>query len=336
MTGLFYFYKVKILIIRFSSIGDIVLTTPVIRCLKKQLPGNEIHFITKKQFQPVLEHNPYVDKLWLIEKEIDEVIKDLKKEKYDHIIDLHHNLRSLRLKLKLTGKKTSFRKLNVEKWLMVNFKINKLPDQHIVDRYMETISGLNVKNDNAGLDYFLVQTDEVEIKSIPSSHQNGYIAFAIGAQYNTKKLPVEKIISICRKIDQPVVLLGGKEDADTGETIKNEVGENIYNACGKYSLNQSASLTQQSKMVITHDTGLMHIAVAFGKKIISVWGNTIPEFGMYPYIPGKENFYKIAEVNGLPCRPCSKIGFSECPKKHFKCMREINEELIVQWVKEGF
>lgn len=336
MTGLFYFYKVKILVIRFSSIGDIVLTTPVIRCIKKQLPESEIHFITKKQFQPVLMHNPYIGKLWLIEKEIDEVVNELKKEKFDYVIDLHHNLRSLRLKLKLSGKKYSFRKLNVEKWLMVNLKKNKLPDLHIVDRYMETVAPLNVKNDNAGLDYFLDKSEEVEMNTLPESHRNGFIGFAIGAQYNTKKLPVEKIISICKKINQPVILLGGKEDVAAGEKIRNEAGEIIYNACGKYSLNQSASLVKQSELIITHDTGLMHIAAAFNKKIISVWGNTIPEFGMYPYMPGHEKNYKIAEVNDLPCRPCSKIGFSECPKKHFKCMREIDEELIVKWVKEGF
>lgn len=296
----------------------------------------EIQFISKKQFHPILKHNPYIDKLWLIEKEINEVIDDLKKEKFDYIIDLHHNLRSLRLKLKLSGKKTAFKKLNIEKWLMVNLKKDKLPNQHIVDRYMETVSTLNVKNDKAGLDYFIDKTDEVEITSLPVSHQKGYIVFAIGAQHNTKKLPVEKIISICKKINEPILLSGGNEDSEAAEKIKNEIGVNIYNACGKYSLNQSASLVKQSRLVISHDTGLMHIAAAFNKKIISVWGNTIPKFGMYPYMPGNETNYKIAEVKNLSCRPCSKIGFKECPKKHFKCMREIDEGSIVQWVKEGF
>lgn len=271
-----------------------------------------------------------------MEKDIDEISSALKKENFTHIIDLHHNLRSFRLKLKLGGNKSSFKKLNIEKWLMVNLKKNRLPDQHIVDRYMNTVQSLGVKNDLKGLDYFIIQEEEADIHSLPVLHQKEFIAFAIGAQYNTKKLPAGKIISICKKTDTPVLLLGGKEDDETAQIIVSACGEKVYNACGKYSLNQSASLVKQSKLVITHDTGLMHIAAAFGKKIISVWGNTIPQFGMYPYMPGRENFYKIAEVKDLSCRPCSKIGHKQCPKKHFKCMNEIDEDLIVQWVKEGF
>lgn len=318
---------VKFLIIRFSSIGDIVLTTPVIRNLKQQVEDAEIHYLTKKEYAGILETNPYVDKVHVLEESFSELIPKLRAEYYHYVIDLHKNLRTLRVKRALRYASFSFNKINWEKWLMVNLKINKLPNLHIVDRYLDTVKVFIEENDLKGLDYFIPQEDEVDITSLPEIFQNGYIAFAIGAQHATKKLPDEKIISICKKINKPIVLLGDKHDSVVAEKVDEAVGNKIYNACGKYNLNQSASLVKQSELLITHDTGLMHIAAAFKKKIISVWGNTIPEFGMYPYLSGDGS--EIIEVKGLKCRPCTKIGFSKCPKKHFRCMNDIDEERIV-------
>ena len=320
----------KILIIRFSSIGDIVLTTPVIRCVKEQLKA-ELHYVTKKQFLPILESNPYVDKRYAIDKNVSEVSSKLKKENYDFIIDLHHNLRSAQVKSVLKKPSASFRKLNIEKWLMVNLKMNKLPDTHIVDRYFETVKSLGVKNDGKGLDYFIPAADEILLKTLPAPFRNGYVGFVIGAKFYTKQMTAEKIILILKKISYPVILLGGKEDFEKGELISKAIGGNSFNACGKYNLNQSASLVKQAKKIITHDTGLMHIASAFKKDIISIWGNTIPGFGMFPYLPGQNS--KIAEAQNLSCRPCSKLGYAECPKGHFKCMNEISEEEIAAFVR---
>lgn len=308
-----------------------MLTSPVVRCLKKQLQGVEVHYLTKKAFLPTIENNPNIDKVYSIEKEVAEVAKDLKKEKYDFIADLHHNLRTMQVKRALKAKSASFPKLNIEKWLAVNLKINKLPDVHIVDRYFKTVKSLGVKNDKAGLDYFIPKQDEVDLSTLPQSHRNCYMAFVIGAKHYTKQLPEHKIISICKKINASIILLGGPEDIEKAKHIEQAVGANIYNACGKYNINQSASLIKQAKKVITHDTGLMHIASAFKKDIISVWGNTIPEFGMYPYKPGADSH--IMEVKGLSCRPCSKLGFKTCPKKHFKCMEEQDEEQIIKSLK---
>jgi lipopolysaccharide heptosyltransferase II len=317
----------KILIIRFSSIGDIVLTTPVIRCIKQQLENCEIHYLTKRSFKSILEHNPYITKLHLIEKDVNEIIEDLKKENFDHIIDLHNNLRSLHVKLALRKPAASFKKMNFKKWLIVRFKAKNIFLPHIVERYLDAAKNLNVKNDNKGLDYFIPHGDEITLSTLPLTHQQGYIAFVIGAKHYTKQLPTEKIISICKKINSPILLLGGKEDADRAVAIQNEVGEKIFNACGKFNLNQSASFVKQALKVISHDTGLMHIAAAFNKEIISVWGNTVPAFGFTPYMPAKES--KMVEVKDLPCRPCSKIGYAECPQGHFKCMRDINEEAFL-------
>ncbi len=326
--------KTKILIIRFSSIGDIVLTSPVVRCLKEQLQGQvEIHYITKRSYASLLEHNPHIDKVYTIEKKVSEISGLLRKEKYTHVIDLHKNLRSARVKSVISGKKYAFDKLNIEKWMAVNLKSNSLPDIHIVDRYLATIESLGVKNDHKGLDFFIDPTHHVLKSSLPASFQSGFVAFAIGGQHATKCLPVDKMIAICKKVELPIVLLGGKEDLRVAKFIEDKLDQKIINGCGKYSIHESASIVSQAEAVITHDTGMMHIAAAFNRKIVSIWGNTIPEFGMYPYLPeGLKNYSEIIEVKELGCRPCSKIGFDKCPKGHFKCMKQISEDRVVEKV----
>lgn len=313
---------------RFSAIGDIVLTTPIIRCLQQQGAG-EIHFLTKKRYATLLQANPYLTKIWTIEKEITEIIEALKQERFEYHIDLHKNLRTLRLRLALRVPTYTFNKLNLEKWLMVNFKINRLPSVHIVERYFEAIAPLGIKNDQQGLDYFIPPTEQVNIPVLlPST--TGYIAFAIGAAHATKRLPTAKIIDICQQIRQPIILLGGKAEAETGKIIHQKAGRHVVNCCGQLSLHQSASVIQQAHKVITHDTGMMHIAAAFHKTIISIWGNTIPAFGMSPYLPSAQN--AIIEAQTLSCRPCSKIGFKKCPKGHFNCMEQIDVTNILQHV----
>jgi ADP-heptose:LPS heptosyltransferase len=311
----------KILVVRFSSIGDIVLTTPVVRMLKKQL-NTQVHYLTKSSYVSLLKNNPYIDSVYQIQNSISEVIVDLKKEKYDYVIDLHSNLRTQILKFRLGVAAKSFNKLNMEKFIMTNFKLDKMPKIHIVDRYLETVKHLGIKNDNQGLDFFLSANDKMDINIFPKN----YIVFVIGGQHATKILPNEKIISIIKKVNKPVLLIGGPEDAHRGEEIAKACNK-VVNTCGKYSILHSASLVQQATMVITHDTGMMHIAAAFNKKIYSVWGNTVPEFGMYPYLESEQS--KRIEVKGLNCRPCSKIGYDKCPKGHFKCMQEIDENLFL-------
>jgi ADP-heptose:LPS heptosyltransferase len=325
----------KFLIIRFSSIGDIVLTTPVPRCLKKQIATAEIHYLTKKSFAPVLAGNPYIDKLHVIENEPDEIAATLRAEDFDYIIDLHHNLRSLKVKKQLKKQAFSFNKLNIEKWLLTVLKINRLPDTHIVDRYMQALESFGVVNDGAGLDYFIPKEEEIMENDIPTSHKAGYIGLVIGAAHRTKQYPLSKLKEFCDTINHPVIVLGGKEDAVEGEQLAAIDPFKIYNACGKFSINESADLVSRAKLIITNDTGLMHIAAAFKRPVVSLWGNTIPEFGMYPYYgknylqatsqdkPANWQPYEIMETKGVSCRPCSKIGYNKCPKGHFKCMQQI-------------
>ena len=321
----------KVLVVRFSSIGDIVLTTPVVRGLKKQLGAN-VHFLTKSNFHSVISANPYIDQIHLLNNENwDDLIKRLKVEKFDYIIDLHHNLRTLKLKLALGVKSFSFNKLNLQKWLLVNLKINWLPEVHIVDRYLACVKPLGVIKDDQGLDYFIDTQDEVSLTSLPLAFQNGYTGLVIGAQHYTKRLPESKLIEVIEGISQPIVLLGGPTDTDLAERISKINPDLIFNACGKYNLNQSASLVKQAQKIITNDTGLMHIAAAFNKEIHCIWGNTIPAFGMGPYAIDTAYNY---EVNALSCRPCSKIGFQKCPKGHFNCMNQQEIQTLIAQVNK--
>lgn len=328
----------KLLVIRFSSIGDIVLTTPVLRCIKTQHPDWQLHYLTKASFRPVLAHNPYIDKLHYFDDDLNATIEELKAEHFDCVIDLHKNLRTRRVKKKLKVPAYSFKKLNVQKWILVNFKINLMPDKSIVERYLEAVKPLGVHNDSKGLDYFIPDYIKLKNDDIPMSHWAGYLGCVIGGSYNTKKLPVEKWIELADLIPYPMILLGGKEDREEGEKIAAHNKVKIYNACGKFNLNESAALVQNAKLVVSNDTGLMHIAAAYQKTVISVWGNTSPEMGMFPYFGSdaqqvvKKSF--LIENKGLYCHPCSKLGYNKCPKGHFKCMNNLNMSEIAEIVKK--
>lgn len=328
----------KVLVIRFSSIGDIVLTSPVIRCLKQQVKDIEVHYLTKSVFGAILINNPYIDKLHYLEDDLEKVIAALKKEQFDYVIDLHNNIRTMRVKKGLNVQSYSFPKLNVQKWLLTNFKIDLMPDKSIVERYFETVRSLNVRNDGKGLDYFLREDKKLANSDIPVSHWGGYVGCVIGGSYTTKKLPVAQWKKFCEMVPYPVILLGGPEDRDEGLEIAEQDKIKIYNSCGKFNLNESAELVKHARVIISNDTGLMHIAAAFQKPVISLWGNTSPEMGMFPYY-GFNNLKErvapesvIMENKQLGCHPCSKLGYNRCPKKHFKCMNDLDMGFAVEQV----
>lgn len=325
----------KILILRFSSIGDIVLTTPVARCLKQQIQGAEIHYLTKSPYTSLLEPLAYVDRVLSFDKSIREVVPLLRHENYDLIIDLHKNLRSHSLLFRLGRRAHSFPKLNLQKWLRVRLKINCLPPVHIVDRYFRAVAFAGITNDGAGLDYTIPPETLLPEDVFPLPDGAAYTAIVAGAKQFTKQIPEEKIIALCRSLKQMVVLLGGKEEAAKAERIAAAVPTgSLINLCGRLSLHQSALVLKNARNIITADTGLMHISAALKKEVISVWGNTLPAFGMGPYYPaGQENLGHIVETKELTCRPCTKLGFDRCPKKHFKCMNDIPADEILRWVK---
>lgn len=323
----------KILLIRFSSIGDIVLTTPIVRCIKQQLPEVELHVLTKSSFRSIYAANPNIDKVFELHGNMKELISQLRKERYDFVVDLHKNWRSLRVRMALHCPSSSFPKLDFRKFLYTKLKIGKLPQVHIVDRYFRAVEKLGVQNDGQGLDFFFNEGDVMHYEDLPESFHDGFVAIVIGGQHATKILPEDKVVEVCDALDYPVILVGGPEDAARGERIKEKVGTYVGNSCGTLTLGQSASLLGLADAVITNDTGMMHIAAALRKPIVSVWGNTVPEFGMYPYLPQGMKPAVIIENKGLKCRPCDKLGYAKCPKGHFNCMNSLDAVEIAEKTK---
>lgn len=298
----------------------------MIRCVKLQTSA-EIHFLIKPAFAHVLHENPYIDHIHKLSDEMNVTIQNLKEYNFSLIIDLQKNLKSIRLSQALGANTIRFTKLNIKKWLVVNFKINTLPKQtHLVDRYFESLAELNVVNDGQGLDYFIMSEDEYDAQELIKGMLH-YQVLVLGATYFTKRIPHSKCQEIIDHYDRHTLLVGGHDVAQLAKQLAVENPEKVVNFCGKVGLGVSAGLIKHASRVVTGDTGMMHIAAALQKEIIVLWGNTIPEFGMYPYFGCKnKDKHKDLQVSDLSCRPCSKLGFDHCPKGHFKCM----EDIVVQ------
>lgn len=312
----------RLLFIRFSSIGDIVLTSPAIRCAKMQIPGVEIHFLTKSSMKDLVVANPYIHSVHCLEDTIDATVAPLKKIQFDYIIDLHHNQRTWRIKRALGVPAYSYKKLSIQKWLLALTKINLLPNSHVCERYLQTLAPFGVINDEKGLDYFLPTSDFSVENILPSQFHVGYTALVIGASYETKKMPILKWRELCEKINGPIVVVGDKDDYENAQMLVNAFPGKVFNTCGKYSLNESALFIKNSQLVISHDTGFLHVAVAFNKPTITIWGATSPvlQFEAY-YAKDAQTKRMNAIVPNLSCQPCSKQGGHKCPKGHFNCMQ---------------
>ena len=262
--------KQKILVIRFSSIGDIILTTPVVRALKQN--DYIIHFLTKFENISTIENNIFIDKIYVINKSIFEIVNDLKNEKYELIVDLHNNIRSNILRIILNTKTLKIRKNNLYKFLYINFGINFLKNQHVVDRNLNTISSLiNYERDNNGLDFFIDS-------KIPKNYilSDNYIVWSLAGSHQNKKLNFNIINEVLSKIKTPIVFIGGQDDFNLADKLLKSNKKTLYNFCGKTTLNESALIINNSVLLLSNDTGMMHIGSAFKKPIISFWGCTKP------------------------------------------------------------
>jgi heptosyltransferase-2 len=322
----------KLLVIRFSSIGDLVLTTPVLRAIKQQLEGEvELHVLTKKQYALVLDGNPHVKRIHTIDKTVQEVLPDLLNEHFDYVIDLHNNIRSGVVKRKLNCLNFTFKKYNIEKWLWVNLGINRMPQKHIVERYLDTLKAFGAKPDEQGLEYYIPDNATIHASDLPSVMHSPFIAFAIGAAHEGKRMSEHKLMEVCQSIKQPLVLLGGPDDKEVGDRLAKACGSSVFNACGKWTVHQSADAMRRAEIVIAGDTGMMHIASAFGKKIISLWGCTVPGLGMSPYKPHPSSIIIEPKPRArfrIHSRPCSKLGNRCKYGMNNRCIDQIELEQI--------
>jgi ADP-heptose:LPS heptosyltransferase len=325
--------RAKILVIRFSSIGDIVLTSPVYRILQEQLPhGAEVHLLTYKRFAFVNEANPFVNKIWAVEKSGMEVLNQLKEENFDYIIDLQNSMRSRSIRKKLGALTFHVNKQNFRKWIQVNLGVWKGPIEHIVDRYIDTLKTFKITNDGKGLEYFIPSTTSSIQDLLPNEFiQEGYTVIAVGGAHEGKRWSEENWTGLSERFhEERIVWIGGKEDAiDLVHSPKH------LDLIGKCSVHESARLVESAKAVICGDTGMMHIAASFKKDIVALWGCTTPDLGMGVYRPNPlvgehmHTAYLQAKRKG---RPCSKLGNRCKYGMHNKCVDVIQ----IKHVEEAF
>lgn len=319
-------YK-KILIIRLSSLGDVLLTTPVIKELAEKFPEMEIDFLVKPQFADAVKSNNHLHKVYELDKSknISVILGSLVKNKYNLVIDLQNNFRSRAITSKLGVKVYRFKKPTIKKFLLVNFKWNRYKEiKTIPQMYAESIPDLNFNN----------SMPEIHIPDeIKSSVKHGikFIGFAPGSKHFTKMWPEEFYVDLGKKLSNDgftILLFGGKDDKELCKKLHDEIPNSI-NLGTEDNLLQIARDMKECSFVVCNDSGLMHTAVSVGTPVAAIFGSTVREFGFYPY----SNNSVIIENTDLNCRPCSHVGKDHCPQKHFKCMLELTPNLVYDKLK---
>jgi heptosyltransferase-2 len=321
----------SILVVRLSAIGDIVLTTPVLRELRRTFPEARIDFCTKPAFVSLLSGNPSLSSVCTTENPT--------ARSYDLAVDLQNNRRSRAFLRTLDlGMVRRYRKRNWKKLLLVQFKLNLYGSryQSVVDRYREALDGILPPGD-APCGLYPSMSDR-EFAATFTGAGVPVLAVCFGANHFTKRYPEarfsEVIARVCSSLDLKVLLLGGKEDADGAArmlaTLPGPVRGRVVPVAGRTTLMQSAALLERADLVLTNDTGLMHMASAFGKRLLVLFGSSAREFGFLPWGVS----YELFETEGLSCRPCSHIGRDACPKGHFRCMNDIGADRIADRIIE--
>ncbi len=324
----------RILILRLSSIGDIILSSFFIRQVARAFPNSKIDFVIKKQFNDLVKYNPNITNVYYVESEkgynqLYKLRKKLKNNNYDLVFDLHNNLRTRFLLAGISkSKKWKIKKDKILRALFVWFKINKYKSiKSIPLRYLETGTDTGIKDDQKGLELFWDRNIERNLnKKKPFLLKDKYIALAPGAAHYTKKWPIEYFMELVeilsKKQEENIIILGGPDDADDGNEL--ELNNKVINLTGKLSLLESAIILKKAKVLISNDSGLMHMATAVQTPVLVIFGSTVEELGFFPF----RSKYIIIQNKDLKCRPCSHIGKDYCPKGHFRCMVEIKPELV--------
>lgn len=329
----------KILIIRLSSIGDILLTTPFIRQARKAYPDSQIDFVIKVEYSDLLKNNPNINNLIKFDtnkgmRGLKDLKQSLLEKKYDIVFDLHNNMRSNYLRLGLQSKyKYRIKKNKLAQFLFVKFKINRYPEiTPIAERYLNVGIPAGIKDDEKGLEFFFDKNSEESINTILEHYEikqnDVFYTIAPGAGFYTKRWSIENfkifVKNILENHNSKIVVLGNTEDKHQGEVLAEY--DNVIDLTGKLTLMQSAILLSKSKVLVSNDTGLMHMATAVKVPVLGIFGSTVKEFGFFPY----RSKARIVEIRDLKCRPCSHIGRNNCPKVHFKCMNDISSDMVVE------
>jgi lipopolysaccharide heptosyltransferase II len=337
-------YKIeKILVIRMSSIGDIILTTPLLRATKKEFPEAGIDFLTKKQFQQLMEHNPNIRRAIGLDTGkgflgLLRLIKELRQEHYDLVVDLHVSMRSILVRylcgarMQRRAQKYSLQR-RLLKWFRINLLKNKPP---VAERYFTALEDFKVRPDGLGPEVYVSRLDQARAKKYldhAGLSDRILIGLAPGASKFTKRWPVENFVAagvrLARDLDAGVLVLGGEDDQKLCEELSSllkaaGVGS-VLNLAGELSILQSTAAISRVKVLVSNDTALMHLATASDTPVVAIFGPTAKAMGFFPY----SKKAVVVEKEQLNCRPCSLHGDNACPKKHFKCMKEVAPEQVI-------
>lgn len=321
---------VKIAIIRFSSIGDIVLTLPVVHALKKENPTAEIHYVTKSIFQDLLSGESHIDKFHCLEKggSIRLLKRELKKERFDIVVDLHDNLRSRFLTLGLGAPVKRYKKDRFRRIAYLHFK-KREEVTPIWKRYL-----LAIGNSSGIPDFHLGLPEKSKGSVLERLPHEPYLVIAPGSTWATKEWPLSKYKELAQKIagsSFPLVVVGGDKDRNVQSIFLEILGDRVFALAGELSISESAAVVAGASQLLTVDTGMMHIGSAFSIPAIVLFGSTVQEFGFFPASPKARVLQKE-----LTCRPCSHTGLKECPKKHHNCMNNISSDDVAVLILDHF
>lgn len=324
----------KILIIRLSSIGDIILTTELVRLVRKLYPDAEIDYLIQKEYAELLENNSRINNILKYDKKITMAEnnrnreKYLKKNKYDLVIDLHNNIRSRYYRKGIYKNLLKLKKYRIEKFAMVHFNnsFNEMP--HVTERYYNAISKLGIERDDRGLEVWL--PNELAYKATENKEKSNIIGIAPGAKHFTKMFPKEKLILLFKELlliypKHKFKIFGISSDKPISKILKEIGNDKVEDFCGELSLLETAKEIDECDVLLTNDSGLMHLAAARKVPTLAIFGSTVPQFGFSPY----GNRSEIVEVD-IDCRPCTHIGRDKCPKGHFNCMNLIENKMVLE------
>lgn len=311
-----------ILCIRLSAIGDVLLTTPFLEAVKVRFPEARIFFVTGPDTATLLQHHPFIHRVLVYDKKNPNLNWPDLPRKFDLIADLQQNRHSVRIRQKFKGIVKILHKQNIRKWFMVNAPWHTEPCSHVVSRYLETLN-ISAEETRKYPMYLPVPVSAEDVRAIlPETLKIApYVAVSAGSAHFTKSIPPELLEKILPRLPFPALLLGTENEGRRFETLLSRFPGKLFSLCGKTDLLYTAAIVRESAFVITGDTAIMHLAACYQKKMHVIWGSTVPEFGMGPWVP-ESTLVQYHELKNLACRPCSKLGFSACPKKHFKCMLE--------------
>ncbi|NNG00676.1 MAG: glycosyltransferase family 9 protein [Desulfobacteraceae bacterium] len=321
----------KILIIRLTSIGDVILTTPVIKALKAGFPDAHIDFLVMDRYAEAISGNPYLDKVVLFDKEkyrgingICRFGRNLNAEGYNLVVDLHAKIRSILISRCLHAKIIRYKKRSLWKSLGVHLRLMRYQvDDTIVRNYFKPLGQLGIQYTSEALD-FHVTPDDMK-KAAPYLNM---IVFAPGAAQHTKQWPMEYFVELAGHFREKIVFIGGDDDGEAFDAINPEGKGNCINLAGKLSLKESGALIAGSKFVLTNDSAPFHMARAFNKRVFVFFGPTDPE--MFEYDQNTNLLY-----TGEPCSPCSLHGDLRCPKGHFNCMKHMRPGWVYDQIKDA-